>query len=69
MNVAQLISKLGEYPADTPVILAREAEGNDFGPASAITVEQVTSDGEVIHEDDVDEWGEDDLKTNVVLWP
>lgn len=69
MTVAELIQLLGNYPQDHQVILAKDAEGNEFSPLSDLDTAEYEAEstwsGYIKYEDEDNEI----VPNSVVLWP
>lgn len=81
MNVKELRELLNQYPDETPVLIARDEEGNGFNHLSDYGFSHYADDDyevEVYHPDDIEElkkWAESDEEDYIepakalVLWP
>lgn len=72
LTVGSLREALADLPADLPVILSTDEEGNSFSLLWGIEQSHCRDDdGDPypLHPDDVEDYGPEDLFDAVVLWP
>jgi hypothetical protein len=69
MTVKELIEELEKYPANTPVVMSKDAEGNGYSPARVVDLVHYetknTWRGEIYDEKDAPEGA----VPAVCLWP
>lgn len=71
-TVGTLRAALADLPADFPIILSSDGEGNDFHFLWDVEPSKWSGgdgDPHPVHPDDVDDYDPDDLTDVVVLWP
>jgi len=77
MTCKELIEKLKTLPPDQPVIMAKDAEGNDYSPLDSLGfgwyVAESTWSGDLYSDEDMEELRGDGMGTDAVfvtcLWP
>ena len=74
MNVRNLISELKSMDQNSIVVIASDAEGNNFNPLYAIDEMQYVAEsptsGRIYEIEEIEEEGiEEDYENAVVLWP
>lgn len=69
MRVSDLIDKLSEYPEDTLIVIAKDAEGNGFSLfGEAELGVWVGEEREMYFGEDIEEYGVDGVPA-LCLWP
>lgn len=72
MNVGELKQRLDSFPNETEVFLSSDEEGNGYETVAFVEGEFIYREGReinVVHPDDVEEYGSDNLFIGLVLWP
>jgi hypothetical protein len=67
MRVSELLEQLKDLPPDRDVVIA--TEGNSFQPLSQVDAAAAYDGCDLVHEDDVGDYGEGEIETVVCLWP
>ncbi len=72
MNTSQLIQFLATFPADMPVVMSCDGEGNSFSPFSEASTEWYVSEstwsGYIVDPEEVED-NEPEAVLTLVLWP
>ena len=66
-TVEELIAALKEYPGNTPVMVAKDSEGNRFQPLANVSIYFFDKQDEIADEFDYD--NRTDLTLKLVIWP
>lgn len=73
MKVKELIALLTDLPQEHEVVLSKDSEGNSFSPLAShgqyMYIPDSTWAGDIMHEEDAEEYEQDYVENAVVLWP
>lgn len=72
MTIKELKDKISHLDDNLEVYIARDEEGNGFSSLYSVETEHIYNDDydiEVIHEDNLEDYGDDHVKEGIVLWP
>jgi hypothetical protein len=71
VTVAELKKLLDEHPGDALVVMASDAEGNEYSPLDEVTLEKMGGENRdmwPVHPEDQQNYLEGELRSCVVLW-